>query len=165
MSSLFFFAPPVLTIKIQLLSSTAFCRELTLPSFILSFLRLITIPPPVRSPLPPKSSSFAMPSMEEQAVALKNEGNKAFAAHDWNKAVELYSKAIELNDKEPTFLTNRAQVRLISLRCSSRSHMPDIEAANIAYIAVLYTSYTSFPARVTARRPTNWLISTSSGPH
>ena len=52
-----------------------------------------------------------MASTQEQAVALKNEGNKAFAAHDWNKAVELYSKAIELNDKEPTFLTNRAQVR------------------------------------------------------
>ena len=45
------------------------------------------------------------------ANSLKDEGNKAFAAHDWGKAVELYTKAIELNDKEPTFYTNRAQAR------------------------------------------------------
>ena len=46
-------------------------------------------------------------------MALKNEGNKAFAAHDWPKAVDLYSQAIQLNDKEPTFYTNRAQVRSV----------------------------------------------------
>ncbi len=51
-----------------------------------------------------------MASAVEQATALKNDGNKAFAAHNWPKAVELYTKAIELNDKEPTFYTNRAQV-------------------------------------------------------
>ena len=54
-----------------------------------------------------------MASTEERAVALKNEGNKAFAAHDWPKAVDLYSQAIQLNDKEPTFYTNRAQVRSV----------------------------------------------------
>ena len=52
-----------------------------------------------------------MTSAADQAVALKNDGNKAFAAHDWGKAVELYTKAIELNDQEPTFYTNRAQAR------------------------------------------------------
>jgi hypothetical protein len=46
----------------------------------------------------------------EQATAFKNDGNKAFTAHDWPKAIELYTKAIELNDKEATFYTNRAQV-------------------------------------------------------
>lgn len=51
-----------------------------------------------------------MSSAAEQAVALKNDGNKAFAAHDWPKAIDLYTKAIELNDKEPTFYLNRAQV-------------------------------------------------------
>ena len=52
-----------------------------------------------------------MTTPEEQAVAFKNEGNKAFAAHDWPRAIELYSKAIDLNDKEPIFWSNRAQVR------------------------------------------------------
>ena len=51
-----------------------------------------------------------MASREEEAVALKNEGNKAFAAHDWPKAVDLYTKAIELDDQKPTYYSNRAQV-------------------------------------------------------
>jgi serine/threonine-protein phosphatase 5 len=51
-----------------------------------------------------------MATAVEQAVALKNEGNTAFAAHDWPKAIEFYTKAIELNDKEPTYYSNRAQV-------------------------------------------------------
>lgn len=51
-----------------------------------------------------------MASAVDQATALKNDGNKAFAAHNWPQAVELYTKAIELNDKEPTYYTNRAQV-------------------------------------------------------
>lgn len=49
-------------------------------------------------------------SKVDEANALKNEGNKAFAAHDWRTAIEFYTKAIELNDKEPTFYSNRAQV-------------------------------------------------------
>lgn len=57
-----------------------------------------------------------MSTPEEKATAFKNEGNKAFASHDWPTAIELYTKAIELNDKEPTFFTNRAQVRCPSLR-------------------------------------------------
>lgn len=52
-----------------------------------------------------------MATSQEQAIAFKNEGNKAFAAHDWPKAIELYTKAIELNDQEPTFWSNRSQVR------------------------------------------------------
>lgn len=51
-----------------------------------------------------------MATPEEQATAFKNGGNKAFLAHDWPEAIELYTKAIELNDKEPTFFSNRAQV-------------------------------------------------------
>lgn len=56
-----------------------------------------------------------MASPEEQATALKNQGNKAFAEHDWPTAIDFYTKAIELNDKEPTFFTNRAQVCLSAL--------------------------------------------------
>jgi serine/threonine-protein phosphatase 5 len=51
-----------------------------------------------------------MSSPEEQAVAFKNEGNKAFVAHDWPTAIDFYTKAIDLNDKEPAYYSNRAQV-------------------------------------------------------
>lgn len=46
----------------------------------------------------------------EDAIALKDQGNKAFAAHDWQKAIEYYTKAIELDANQPSFYTNRAQV-------------------------------------------------------
>ncbi|KAH7033003.1 serine/threonine-protein phosphatase 5 [Microdochium trichocladiopsis] len=55
-----------------------------------------------------------MATAKEQAIEAKNEGNKAFAAHDWNKAVACYDKAIELYDQEPTFYTNRAQAHIKS---------------------------------------------------
>lgn len=50
------------------------------------------------------------------AVELKNKGNKAFQAGDYPSAVDFYSQAIKLNDKEPTFFTNRAQVRQYTTR-------------------------------------------------
>lgn len=56
-----------------------------------------------------------MSTPEEKAIAFKNEGNKAFAAHDWPTAIDFYTKAIELNDKEKTFYSNRAQVRLANI--------------------------------------------------
>ncbi len=58
---------------------------------------------------PPATASAA--TMSQEAVDLKNKGNKEFAAGDYPGAVTYYSKAIALNDKEPTFFTNRAQVR------------------------------------------------------
>lgn len=48
----------------------------------------------------------------DDAVALKNKGNEAFKNHDWPTAIECYSKAIELNDKEASFFTNRAQANI-----------------------------------------------------
>lgn len=45
-----------------------------------------------------------------KAVALKNQGNEAFKKHDWQTAVEFYTKAIELDDTDPTYYANRAQV-------------------------------------------------------
>lgn len=62
-----------------------------------------------------------MTTTEEQAVALKNEGNKAFAAHDWVTAIDCYTKAIELDPNEPTYYSNRAQVN--QLRQHSLSYM------------------------------------------
>lgn len=52
-----------------------------------------------------------MATPEEQATELKNKGNKAFSAHNWPSAIDFYSKAIELHDKDPAFWSNRAQVR------------------------------------------------------
>ena len=51
-----------------------------------------------------------MTAVEDEAVALKNQGNKAFAAHDWPSAIDFYTRAIQLNDKEPAYYSNRAQV-------------------------------------------------------
>lgn len=53
-----------------------------------------------------------MGSAKEQAVEFKNQGNQAFAAHDWPKAIGFYSKAIELDDKQPTYYSNRAQANI-----------------------------------------------------
>ncbi|KAH6686227.1 serine/threonine-protein phosphatase [Plectosphaerella plurivora] len=55
-----------------------------------------------------------MATPEEQATAFKNEGNKAFQKHDWPAAIKSYTQAIELNDKEPTYFTNRAQAYIKS---------------------------------------------------
>jgi serine/threonine-protein phosphatase 5 len=49
-----------------------------------------------------------MPSAEN-AIALKQKGNKAVAAHEWLNAVNFYTQAIEINDKDATFFCNRAQ--------------------------------------------------------
>ena len=46
------------------------------------------------------------------AVALKTKGNEAFKAKDWPAAIDFYTKAIELNDKEPSFFSNRAQANI-----------------------------------------------------
>lgn len=52
-----------------------------------------------------------MASPKEQAVALKNEGNTAFAAHDWPTAIDFYTNAIDLDDTVPAYFSNRAQVK------------------------------------------------------
>ena len=51
-----------------------------------------------------------MGNPQDEATALKNKGNDAFKNQDWPAALEFYTKAIELWDKEPSFYTNRAQV-------------------------------------------------------
>jgi serine/threonine-protein phosphatase 5 len=52
-----------------------------------------------------------MASDQEAATALKVQGNKAFAQHDWPTAVDFYDQAIAKYDREPSFFCNRAQVR------------------------------------------------------
>ena len=48
-------------------------------------------------------------SAKEEATALKQQGNKAFADHDWLNAVKFYTEAIEKHE-DPSFYCNRAQV-------------------------------------------------------
>ncbi|EOD49502.1 Metallo-dependent phosphatase [Neofusicoccum parvum] len=48
----------------------------------------------------------------EDAIAFKEQGNKAFKEHDWPAAIDHYTKAIETYDKEPSFYTNRAQANI-----------------------------------------------------
>jgi len=60
--------------------------------------------------------------MAAAAVELKNKGNEAFKNKDWPKALEFYTQAIEKNEKEPAFYTNRAQVPMLeSLLLLNRS--------------------------------------------
>ena len=53
-----------------------------------------------------------MTSEIEAATALKAQGNKAFAEHNWPTAIDFYTQAIEKHDKDASFFSNRAQVRL-----------------------------------------------------
>ena len=46
-----------------------------------------------------------------QADALKAEGNKAFAAKDYDKAIELFSKALELDPKNFVLWSNRSAAK------------------------------------------------------
>jgi stress-induced-phosphoprotein 1 len=43
-----------------------------------------------------------------QANALKDQGNKAFAAKDWDTAITLFSRAIELDPKSHVLYSNRS---------------------------------------------------------
>ena len=51
-----------------------------------------------------------MADQSAAAVAFKDQGNKAFAAHDWATAIEFYTKAIEADPTQKTYYSNRAQV-------------------------------------------------------
>ena len=69
----------------------------------------------VRSSCYYRTTKQATMTAQEEATALKNKGNDAFKAQDWATAVEFYAKAIDLYDGEPSFYTNRAQVRFLTL--------------------------------------------------
>ncbi|KAI9760213.1 MAG: hypothetical protein M4579_001829 [Chaenotheca gracillima] len=51
-------------------------------------------------------------SAPEDAVALKQKGNKAFAEHDWDGAIDYYTQAIEKYDQDASFFSNRAQANI-----------------------------------------------------
>ena len=56
----------------------------------------------------------------EEATALKQKGNAAFANHDWPTAIDYYTQAIEKNGKDPLLYCNRAQVTKSGSRMSIR---------------------------------------------
>ncbi|CCM01501.1 uncharacterized protein FIBRA_03555 [Fibroporia radiculosa] len=77
-----------------------------------------TISTPATSP--PPSPALSNLTLQEhvseeakaEAAKVKAEANKAFTSHDFNKAAQLYSKAIELNPHDATLWCNRAYTRV-----------------------------------------------------
>ncbi|GAB1320770.1 hypothetical protein MFIFM68171_10980 [Madurella fahalii] len=63
------------------------------------------VPPP-----PPHRSQPSSPvqTEAEKAESFKNEGNKFFKAGDYNRALEFYTKAVNLQPNSATYLGNRA---------------------------------------------------------
>ncbi|TFK75058.1 TPR-like protein [Pluteus cervinus] len=59
------------------------------------------------APSQPASSAEAEDPVK-RAEKVKEQGNTAFKAARYNDAIDLYTKAIELNPLEPSYLTNRA---------------------------------------------------------
>lgn len=49
---------------------------------------------------------------KEEAISWKDQGNKAIGHKEWAKAVECYTKAIELDDTSAVFYSNRAQAHI-----------------------------------------------------
>ncbi|KAL1704966.1 Metallo-dependent phosphatase-like protein [Schizophyllum commune] len=74
--------------------------------------------PPTSAPPSPELQTLSISDKivtdedKAEAAKLKSEANKAFAAHDFAKAVELYSSAIEKNPGDATIWCNRAYARM-----------------------------------------------------
>lgn len=45
---------------------------------------------------------------KDQAEEVKAQGNEEFKKGNYTRAIELYGRAISLNDKEPSYYNNRA---------------------------------------------------------
>ncbi|KAI0706854.1 Metallo-dependent phosphatase-like protein [Cerioporus squamosus] len=78
-----------------------------------------TSPPSTPATSQPPSPALAKLSLQDisdearaEAARLKAEANKAFTSHDFNKAAQLYSEAIEKNPLDPTLWCNRAYTRI-----------------------------------------------------
>ncbi|KAH9948541.1 phosphoprotein phosphatase [Amylocystis lapponica] len=70
-----------------------------------------TSPPP--SPVLAKLNLRDVSEAEKKEAAnIKAQANKAFTSHDFNKAAELYSAAIDLNPSDATLWCNRAYTRI-----------------------------------------------------
>ncbi|KAH8093931.1 phosphoprotein phosphatase [Cristinia sonorae] len=67
---------------------------------------------PTSPTVPPVELKDVSDAAKAEAAKVKGEANTAFKEHDFNKAVSLYSKAIELNPKDATIWANRAFTRI-----------------------------------------------------
>jgi tetratricopeptide (TPR) repeat protein len=56
-------------------------------------------------------TSYQLILIERQANALKDLGNKAFAARDYNKAIDLFSQAIAVDPKNHVLWSNRSAAK------------------------------------------------------
>lgn len=52
------------------------------------------------------------PENREAAIALKDKGNAAFKQHDWPAAIDFYTAAIEKDNTQVSFYTNRAAANI-----------------------------------------------------
>ncbi|KAI0745788.1 Metallo-dependent phosphatase-like protein [Earliella scabrosa] len=72
--------------------------------------------PGTSQPPSPTLAKLSLQDISEEAKAeaakLKAEANKAFQSHEFNKAADLYTLAIEKNPADPTLWCNRAYARI-----------------------------------------------------
>ena len=59
-----------------------------------------------------KCKRFTMTQIQDEAIKLKDQGNKFLKEHKFDEAIEAYTKAIELDPKNAIFYSNRAQVQI-----------------------------------------------------
>jgi hypothetical protein len=83
--------------------------------FLRNFLDISAVVITIKSLSASHRTTGIMAVGKEAAIAEKEKGNEAYKAHDWQGAVEHYSKAIDLYDQEPAFYTNRAQVSFLKV--------------------------------------------------
>ena len=50
--------------------------------------------------------------LQQQAQVFKNNGNEEFKKGNYQRAIEFFTSAIEIDQSEPSFLTNRAMAYL-----------------------------------------------------
>ncbi|TIC12958.1 TPR-like protein, partial [Wallemia mellicola] len=67
------------------------------------------------------------PDQQQKAEAIKEQGNVAFKSAEYDKAIELYTKAFETNPNNKAYLTNRAAALMSQKKF--RSAIEDIENA------------------------------------
>ncbi|KIK79156.1 hypothetical protein PAXRUDRAFT_834232 [Paxillus rubicundulus Ve08.2h10] len=94
------------------------------------------------SPIPPSSSQLDKPPPLEKpteitADDIKEQGNAAFRDKRYNVAIDLYTKAIEMKQTEPSFLTNRAasymalkRFRLALADCQQAAALQSVEPSS-----------------------------------